>query len=135
MTRQIIIFIGRGLAGNDQMDLKQIKRASRALSLGQLNKLDEWVHELIHKAEDAGRVKIAPKRKRHAGVSTLDNKTYRLQSIRCGKEKCKCMRGKLHGPYWYSYTRVKDKITSQYIGKKLPKDVEKKMHRNGDKAK
>jgi hypothetical protein len=117
------------------MNFNQIKRASRALSLGQLNKLDEWVHELIHKAEDDGRVKIAPTRKRPAGVSTLDNKTYRLQSIRCGKEKCKCARGKLHGPYWYSYIRVKDKVMSQYIGKKLPKEVEKKTHRNSDKTK
>lgn len=36
-------------------------------------------------------------------------------------------RGNLHGPYWYSYTRVKDKVTSKYIGKNLPKDIAKKL--------
>lgn len=25
---------------------------------------------------------------------------------------------KAHGPYWYSYTRVKDKVKSQYVGKR-----------------
>ena len=111
------------------MNLKQIKRASRALSLGQLNKLNEWVHELIKKSEEADRVEKPSSRKQTVAEQTLRNKTYRLESIRCGKEKCKCARGKLHGPYWYSYTRVKNKVTSQYIGKSLPKDVEKESKR------
>jgi hypothetical protein len=117
------------------MNLIQLKHAVRRLSVSQLRKLDGWLHELISKTEEAERVKVAPTRKHPVAAQALDNKTYRLESIRCGKEKCKCSQGKLHGPYWYSYTRAKDKVTSQYIGKKLPKDVEKKMHRNSDKAK
>lgn len=70
-----------------------------------------------------------PSRKQTVAEQTLENKTYRLENIRCGKEKCKCVRCKLHGPYWYSYTRVKNKVTSQYIGKSLPKDVEKELKR------
>ena len=108
------------------MSLMQIKHAVRMLSLGQLRKLDEWLHELIRKAEEAARVEKSPLRKQTATEQTLENKTYRLESIRCGKEICKCARGKLHGPYWYSYTRVDDKVTSQYIGKNLPKDIERK---------
>ena len=109
------------------MSLTQIKHAVRMLSLGQLRKLDEWLHELIRKAEEADRVEKPPSRKQAVAEQTLENKTYRLESIRCGKENCKCARGKLHGPYWYSYTRVKDKVTSQYIGKSLAKDVEGKL--------
>lgn len=109
------------------MNLMQIKHAVRMLSLGQLRKLDEWLHELIRKAEESDRVGNPPSRKQTAAEQTLENKTYRLESIRCGKEKCKCIRGKLHGPYWYSYTRVKDKVISQYIGKHLPKDVKRKL--------
>jgi hypothetical protein len=109
------------------MSLRQIKHAMHMLSLGQLRNLDEWLHALIRKAEEADRVEEPPSRKRTVAKQALKNKTYRLESIRCGKEKCKCLRGKLHGPYWYSYTRVGDKVTSRYIGKILPKDIEKEV--------
>lgn len=102
----------------------------RLLSLGQLKKLEEWLHELIRRVDRAENAKL---RKQSAAERNLDNKTYRLESIRCGKERCKCTRGKLHGPYWYSYTRTKDKITSQYIGKSLPKDVERVLKSRGEK--
>lgn len=107
----------------------QIKHALRMLSLGQLRKLDEWLHELIRKAEEADYVEKPPSRKQTVAEQTFKNKTYRLESIRCGKEKCKCARGKLHGPYWYSYTRIKDKVKSQYIGKKLPREIEREIHK------
>jgi hypothetical protein len=103
----------------------QIKHALRLLPLGQLRKLDEWLHGLIRRAEDEERARREPSRKRTAAGQTLGDKTYRQERVRCGKENCKCTRGKLHGPYWYSYTRVEDKVTSQYVGKSLPKDIEK----------
>jgi transcriptional regulator CtsR len=109
------------------MRLIQIKTALRLLSLNQLKKLDEWLGELIRRAEEADRSEQSPSRNQTVKERTFDNKTYRLESIRCGKEICKCTRGKLHGPYWYSYTRVIDKVTSKYIGKSLPKDIEKKL--------
>jgi hypothetical protein len=109
------------------MNLIQHKHAVRALSLSQLRKLDEWLHELIRRAEGVAREEKPSSRKQTVAEQTLENKTYRLESIRCGKEKCKCAHGKLHGPYWYSYSRVKDKVKSQYVGKKLPKDIEKKL--------
>lgn len=33
------------------------------------------------------------------------------------------MRGELHSPYWYSYTRVHGKVKSQYVGKKRPREI------------
>jgi hypothetical protein len=111
------------------MRLIQIKRAVRLLSLDQLRKLDEWLGELIRRDEKSDRAEKPSSRTQAVAEQRLDNKTYRLESIRCGKENCKCARGKLHGPYWYSYTRVKNKVTSQYIGKSLPKDVEKEWKR------
>lgn len=115
------------------MRLTQIKHAVRLLSLSQLRRLDEWLHELIRRVEETERVEKLSSPKQTVSEQSLDNKTYRLESIRCGKEKCKCARGKLHGPYWYSYTRVKDKVTSQYIGKRLPKDIEKKIRSRNQK--
>jgi hypothetical protein len=111
----------------------QIKHAVRMLSLDQLRKLDEWLHELIRKAEEAGRVEKSSSRKQTVAEQTLENKTYRLESIRCGKEICKCSQGKLHGPYWYSYTRVKDRVISQYVGKNLPKGIERKLKNRSEK--
>jgi hypothetical protein len=105
------------------MGLIQIKQAVRLLSFGQLRKLDEWLHELISKAE---RIEQSSSRKQAVAERNLDNKTYRLEGVRCGKKTCKCARGRLHGPYWYSYIRDKDKVTSQYIGKNLPKAIEKR---------
>jgi hypothetical protein len=109
------------------MSLKQIQRAVRVLSLAQLIRLDEWLHELIRKAELSDIAEKSTPRKQTVSEQPLGNKTYRLESVRCGKEKCKCARGKLHGPYWYSYTRVKDKVTSQYVGKSLPRTIQKKL--------
>lgn len=101
------------------MGLIHIKQAVCQLSLKQLRRLDEWVQELIRKAEEAERAESITPRQVIVEERTVENKTYRLEGIRCGKEKCKCAAGKLHGPYWYSYTRVGGKVKSQYIGKKL----------------
>jgi hypothetical protein len=59
-------------------------------------------------------------RKQVVEEQSADNRTYRLESIKCGKEKCKCAKGKLHGPYWYAYWSEHGKTKSQYIGKRLP---------------
>ncbi len=107
------------------MSVIQIKQVMRRLSLGQLRKLDEWLQELIRKAEDSVPAGRPQSRKLAAEEHTIENKTYRLEGIRCGKEKCKCTRGKLHGPYWYSYMRIEGKVKSKYVGKKLPREVEK----------
>jgi hypothetical protein len=106
------------------MSLMKIKHAVRMLSLGQLRKLDKWLHELIRKAEESDRSQRVPPRKQVVEERVIQNETYRLEGIRCGKEKCKCARGQLHGPYWYSYMRIEGIVKSKYIGKKLPREVE-----------
>jgi hypothetical protein len=103
------------------MSLIQIKQAARRLPLEQLRKLDGWLHELIRAAEESALSEQVPSRKQVVEEQTVGGETYRLEGVRCGKEKCKCARGKLHGPYWYSYTRVKDKVKSRYVGKQLPR--------------
>jgi hypothetical protein len=111
------------------MGLIQIKQTVRRLSLAQLRRLDEWLHEIILKAEESAKAEQIPMRKQIVEERTVENRTYRLEVIRCGKEKCKCARGKPHGPYWYSYTRVYGKVISQYIGKKLPGEVKRSLNK------
>src|SRR5215212_8864684 len=106
------------------MSLIQIKQTVRRLSLGQLMKLDGWLHELIHAAEESDRPERSEPRKQLVEERTVGGETYRLEGVRCGKEKCRCARGKLHGPYWYGYARVGDKVKSRYIGKQLPSEIE-----------
>ncbi len=51
--------------------------------------------------------------------------TLRLEMVKCGKERCrKCAEGPGHGPYWYLYLRRNGKLTSRYIGKMLPDELE-----------
>lgn len=112
------------------MGLTQIKREASKLPPGKLKLLDEWLHGLIRKAEDeAGGTRRKPARGKAIEERAVGNKTYRLQGVRCGKENCKCARGKLHGPYWYSYVRVGGKVKSQYVGRRLPGAIEKRLKR------
>ncbi len=45
--------------------------------------------------------------------------TYRLETVKCGKEGCKSCP---HGPYWYAYYREGDRLKSRYIGRDLSPD-------------
>src|SRR4051794_19202611 len=101
------------------MNLIQIKYAIRRLSVSQLRKLDEWLHELIKSAGDADHIERSLTKKQSDREKNPDGKTYRLEGIRCGKEGCKCNDGKLHGPYFYAYWSERGVTKSQYIGKKL----------------
>jgi hypothetical protein len=122
-----LFFIGRALLNIDYMNLIQIKYAIRRLPLSKLVTLNVWLQELIRKAKEVERKDKSLLHKQTVAEKILDNKTYRLEKIRCGKQKCKCISGQLHGPYWYSYIRVNDRIKSQYIGKKLPRILEREL--------
>lgn len=104
------------------MNLSEIKRSARALTPRQLLKLDVWLHELIRSAESKRRAGAATGRQLVEEHKT-HNKTYRLESVRCGKKNCRCADGPLHGPYWYAYWSEGGRTKSQYIGKKLPRGL------------
>ena len=109
------------------MGLTQIKQAVRRLSLAEIRRLDEWLHKITLKAEEAAQAERNRPRRQVVEERTVENSTYRLEGVRCGKDKCKCAEGKLHGPYWYCYMRVEGRVKSKYVGKKLPAAVEKRL--------
>lgn len=37
------------------------------------------------------------------------------QMVRCGKPKCKCARGELHGPYHFRFWRDGGRLRKQYV--------------------
>lgn len=102
------------------MRLSLIKRMTLKLTPSQLQRLDAWIHAQLHAIPEKSKT-------RDGRTSTterrIDNKTYRLEGIRCGKEKCKCADGELHGPYWYAYWSENCNTKSRYIGKTLPKNL------------
>ena len=113
------------------MNIREIKRSARALTLKELAVLDVWLHNLIGVKEAKMRVLQAKKQLEAPRLRPSPRKTYRLQVVRCGKQTCKCREGELHGPYWYAYWIENGKMKSQYIGKKLPKSV-KLRHSKSD---
>lgn len=79
------------------MNLRAIKRSLRLLTPEQLVRLDTWLHELINGEEF--HQELAKEKHGGIGESRTMSKTYRLESVRCGKKKCRCASGELHGPY------------------------------------
>jgi len=50
--------------------------------------------------------------------------TLHLERMKCGKTRCKkCKEGEGHGPYWHLYYRRSGKLTSRYIGKRIPDEL------------
>ncbi len=37
------------------------------------------------------------------------------QFKKCGKQNCKCIRGQLHGPYYYRFARIDGKLRKRYL--------------------
>jgi hypothetical protein len=74
---------------------------------------------------------VAQERAEQKGIEILDVKpargggSYLLQMVKCGKPTCHCAKpgGKLHGPYWYMFTKKDGKGRSKYIGKNRPAGV------------
>jgi hypothetical protein len=111
------------------MNLREIKRAIRALPPEDLTRLDTWLREL---AKVKGSKGLSPTVTRRELVERRQaaHITYRLERVRCGKVNCRCSGGELHGPYWYAYWTEGGRTRSRYIGKELPEpEQESQPHR------
>jgi hypothetical protein len=98
------------------MNLTHLKKLIRLARPVQRKKLYEWLSELIREDREA-----EPCESQQEKVEEpADGRTYRLESVRCGKKGCKCADGEPHGPYWYAYWLENGKTRSQYVGKNPP---------------
>lgn len=100
------------------MNLRDIRKILKALTPEQRLRLGSWLQELI--AADRVVPKRAEDNREVVEERRIDRRTYRLEGVRCGKGKCRCASGELHGPYWYAYWSEGGRTRSQYVGKKLP---------------
>lgn len=112
------------------MNLREIKKSVGALPHGKLMKLDVWMRDQVRASESRARGRATAGRVTRQG-RPAGNKSYCLERVRCGKENCKCARGELHGPYWYAYWAEGGKSKSQYVGKKLPRHLARRLSARG----
>jgi hypothetical protein len=105
------------------MKMRDIKQSIEALRTREMVKLDAWLHALIQGREAAMNARGTTTRHEVLQAHQTARKTYRLELVSCGKARCKCVEGKLHGPYWYAYWSEGGRTKSQYVGKRLPKGV------------
>jgi hypothetical protein len=57
-------------------------------------------------------------------VRTTPRGHYALEFVRCGKERCRCVSGPGHGPYWYHYRSVGNgKYSKTYVGRERPEEA------------
>lgn len=102
---------------------KELQERILEYDLAELELLLAWLKTTVKERKQAVSHQVQiPLKKGREVVETLesDKTTYRLEMVKCGKKKCKCTKGKLHGPYWYAYHWNGKKLISTYIGKTLP---------------
>ena len=94
------------------------RKALRALSIVQLVELGGLVREMIQRAKEDEKLRASKERK-VIEEKVRDKKTYRLISIRCGKDNCRCAKNSGHGPYWYTFWSEGGRTKCRYVGKKF----------------
>ncbi|WP_199296446.1 DUF6788 family protein [Leptolyngbya sp. FACHB-711] len=104
---------------------EELQQQILKLSLKDKEILLGWLKATIKEEKQQAVAAQVPVKKGREVVQTLQSGTtlYRLEGVKCGKKKCKCARGQLHGPYWYAYHWKGKKMTSTYIGKKLDEAI------------
>lgn len=96
---------------------RRLKQQLRQLDRHDLRRVLIFVRGLLHSIGDDAAEEVE-----------TDSATYRLETVRCGKEGCTTCP---HGPYWYAYYRDGGRLRSRYIGRELPPDVRAAL---GDRA-
>lgn len=100
------------------LQLKLLSLTSRrqliSASSAQRRSVIQWLEDLedledVPPPVKAGRTVVKTERR---GRITLQ-----LELVCCGKARCRCARGKGHGPYWYGYFRDGARLRSRYYGK------------------
>lgn len=103
----------------------EIRRSVEDYSLEELKVLLAWLKSVIKERKQSDATPIPLKKGRELVESlSVGSTVYRLEKVKCGKKKCKCTQGKLHGPYWYSYHWNGKKLSSTYIGKTLKEPLD-----------
>ncbi len=113
---------------------EELQQQILKLSLKDKEILLGWLKATLKEEKQQAAAAQVPVKKGREVVQTLQSGTmlYRLEGVKCGKKKCKCARGQLHGPYWYGYHWKGKKMTSTYIGKKLDEAIAIAAEPNGE---
>lgn len=112
---------------NIQAEILQLSLKDQEILLG-------WLKAAVKEHKQIEAAAAIPLKKGRELVETRRSGStiYRLEKVKCGKKKCKCRKGDLHGPYWYSYHWNGKKMTSTYIGKRLDEAIATTASENND---
>lgn len=101
------------------MDLYRILDSLETLRLDELRQVEARASALIRLIESWQQP--APTVEE---VRSAPGGCYRLEWVRCGKERCKkcAAGGQGHGPYWYKYHWSGGRVRKTYVGKERPAD-------------
>lgn len=108
--------------------LERLEKRLAQLSVEELKALQASIADLIAEKEEleAGSQRSGRQMVKRRYVGRV---TYQLEKVKCGKPACRCAQenGELHGPYWYLYRWNGKKVVSEYVGKKLPDDIQREL--------
>jgi len=101
--------------------VEDIQRRILKLTPQEMEALSAWLKVALKESQQEEALRQVPLKKGREVVETRSagKVTYRRELVKCGKKKCKCNKGKLHGPYWYTYSWNGKKLSSTYLGKTL----------------
>ena len=101
--------------------MEDIQRRILKLTPEEMEALSTWLKVTLKESKQEEALRQVPLKKGREVVETRSagKVTYRRELVKCGKKKCKCNKGKLHGPYWYTYSWNGKKLSSTYLGKTL----------------
>ncbi|CAA9322258.1 hypothetical protein AVDCRST_MAG94-1511 [uncultured Leptolyngbya sp.] len=101
--------------------MEDIQRRILKLTPQEMETLSAWLKVALKESKQEEALRQVPLKKGREVVETRSagKITYRRELVKCGKKKCKCNKGKLHGPYWYTYSWNGKKLSSTYLGKTL----------------
>ena len=82
-----------------------------------LQALQDWINELLAYRRDIATEDIdAGEDESIEAVKESSEGTVVIKKVSCGKDNCKCQRGKLHGPYKYVVRRKGGSLKWDYRG-------------------
>ena len=98
--------------------LTRALRALEPLELAELERVDAWIHRRLDELAEPPPEPAAPGLDRRVRGRV----TYQLEPVKCGKPRCRCAEGELHGPYWYAYAWQDGRIRKRYVGREMERE-------------
>jgi hypothetical protein len=93
--------------------LDRVKALLAALPRQDQEDLTRFLHDILVTPEEAEARHVASLQAEVGGKPVTY--TFRQEWVKCGKARCRCREGRLHGPYTYKYWREDGRLRKAYV--------------------